>query len=39
MDGQIQLIERGGPFASLRTIAEVLGVYPETIRFHLSRIG
>jgi hypothetical protein len=38
-DGDIQNILRENPFASLHTIAEILGIPPETLRLHLLRIG
>jgi DNA-binding CsgD family transcriptional regulator len=38
-DHQILDIIRDHPFASLRMIAEMLGLSPETFRFHLLRIG
>jgi hypothetical protein len=38
-DWNIRSILRDNPFASLRMIAEMLGIPPETVRFHLLRIG
>jgi hypothetical protein len=38
-DRQIQEIIRDHPFASLRMIAEMLGLSSETVRLHLLRIG
>jgi hypothetical protein len=38
-DEDICDILRDNPFASLRTIAEMLGICPETVRLHLLRIG
>jgi transposase len=38
-DRQIQEIIRDHPFPSLRMIAEMLGISPETVRLLLLRIG
>jgi DNA-binding CsgD family transcriptional regulator len=39
MDEYIRKVLRGNPVASLRAIAEMLGIALETVRLHLLRIA